>query len=297
LRSECTILQTSDGTANKDGVAGHTRPGEASYNGASLPIYSVLLKGVEVRALFDTGATRSFLNPLWLTKLGLTAEDTPKAMRITCANGTPLTVKTQCLGVPIRIGTWEGEIDLLVAEMSHPLLIGFDFIKGTGLLWDVKSGELTFPRPDSEEATYSCNPFDVPPKPVSELPEEQPQVLTWGKPCEDRRERRKKKLPDQKKPFKIEMSEEKEKTTLRGEPPSLQEEVDEGIITGGRRGLQDDEQPFRVAEVSEWERAARRQTVVPAKPRADGGITNMERPTVQTCSMVQARRWMGKGLV
>lgn len=75
-------------------------------------------------------------------------------------------------------------------------------------MWNMKPGDLGFPRQESEGATHSCNPCAS--DPVDEVPE-QPQVLMRGKPCEDRRERGRKKLSNGKRPPKVQISRRTEK--------------------------------------------------------------------------------------
>lgn len=181
--------------------------------GAALPTCAVHIKGVEVKALFDTGATRSFLHPLWLSKLDLTGEQAATPLNVTCANGTSMWVKTQCLHVPIRIAVWEGKADLLVGETGQPLLIGYDCIRKAGPVWKVQTGELRFP--DGKEHPSSArHPSGTAPKAPAVVSESHLQLLTCGGRDGCNRGERRKPL-NEKKPLKAKLAEEVEQLGCR----------------------------------------------------------------------------------
>lgn len=143
-----------------------------------LPVYTVHLQGRATGALWDTGATRGFIHPQLVSGLNLQPDKTEPPLRVTCANGLVMKGRQHCEEVPVRMGSWQGKITLLLANVGQRLLIGFDFIYEAGTVWDVKEGRMQFGK-NVEDVQDTARLFASAPKALTTVPTEGQKALTW----------------------------------------------------------------------------------------------------------------------
>jgi len=104
-------------------------------------------RSVEVEALFDTSATRSFVNVDVAEKLGYTRFDKPKEVPLATRNS-----KTYFVGELVARVTIEGfELPLshvfgVISGLRYPVIIGMDIMEPYEIALDVKTGKAFFKR-------------------------------------------------------------------------------------------------------------------------------------------------------
>jgi hypothetical protein len=91
-----------------------------------LQFVNVKIKGSDIQALVDTGATHNFIAESEAKRLGvrITKEDGS----IKAVNSDPRPIQGVAKGVRIEIGSWSGTVDLTVVPMDDfQLVLGMDF--------------------------------------------------------------------------------------------------------------------------------------------------------------------------
>ncbi|GAV76794.1 gag-asp_proteas domain-containing protein [Cephalotus follicularis] len=86
----------------------------------------MMVQGMQVLAMVDTGATHSFLAERMVTRLSLRVDK--HTSRIKAVNSQAQAVAGMAHGVQISIGDWAGKIDLMVVPLhDFDLILGNDF--------------------------------------------------------------------------------------------------------------------------------------------------------------------------
>ncbi|PHJ21885.1 retrotransposon ty3-gypsy subclass, partial [Cystoisospora suis] len=205
---------------------------------AHQPIYPVKVENTSTTALFDTGSTRSFIHPDLVCKVSACTQPTERSLRIVCANGTEIHPTSQVKGVEITYDRWKGKMDLLVARMGYPLLLGHDFLTRAKAIWDFGTGKLKIP-PDKSS-------FAEPP-------------LTW---VPKKRLQSVKKDPKDKQKFQVDPEVSQTHKTTPGPPQKPEAQQLDQAHHRSRHHLTDqeiisqppDSQHFMSADVRTWER-------------------------------------------
>jgi predicted aspartyl protease len=102
---------------------------------------------VDVEALFDTGATRSFVNVGVAEKLGYTRFDKPREVLLATRDS-----KAYFVGELVARVTIEGfELPLshvfgVISGLRYPVIIGLDIMEPYEIALDVKTGKAFFKR-------------------------------------------------------------------------------------------------------------------------------------------------------
>nr|CAD1818448.1 unnamed protein product [Ananas comosus var. bracteatus] len=115
----------------------------------------VLISGTRTRALFDTGASNSFISMSFAKAHDIEISDSVDAWWVYAPEHT-FSVKEECVACPVQIGDWIMPPDLLVLSRMK----GFDII--LGIYWlskyyatiDCESKIITFREPGQEEVVY-----------------------------------------------------------------------------------------------------------------------------------------------
>ena len=81
-------------------------------NFSSLLYAQVSLNGQEIEAMVDTDATHNFILATAAARLGLKAEAHPS--KVKAINSRVQTITGKVSGVTVRMGSWDGNVDLLV---------------------------------------------------------------------------------------------------------------------------------------------------------------------------------------
>ena len=104
-------------------------------------------KSVKAEAIFDTGATRSFVSLEVAEKLGYSKYDAPKEVLLATKDKTALMVgelvaRITMLGYELPLSHVFGVIE----NLSHDVIIGMDLMEPYEVEVDVKEGKARFKR-------------------------------------------------------------------------------------------------------------------------------------------------------
>jgi predicted aspartyl protease len=104
-------------------------------------------RGAEVEALFDTGATRSFVSPQLAEKLGYVRYDEPKEILLATKDKRALMVgeliaRVKMLGYELPLSHVFG----VVEGLTHDIIIGMDIMEPYEILVDAREGKVYFKR-------------------------------------------------------------------------------------------------------------------------------------------------------
>ena len=104
-------------------------------------------KGVDVEALFDTGATRSFVSLRLAEKLGYARYDRPREVLLATKDkkalmAGELIARVTILGYELPLSHVFGVIEAL----NHDTIIGMDVMEPYEILVDAKEGKVSFKR-------------------------------------------------------------------------------------------------------------------------------------------------------
>lgn len=100
---------------------------------------------VEVEALFDTGATKSFIDFSIAEKLGYVKYEKPRIVYLATKD-----TKAEIMGyVVARVTIEDVELPLehvfgVIKDLKHPCIIGMDIIEPYEIILDVKEGKIKF---------------------------------------------------------------------------------------------------------------------------------------------------------
>ena len=82
--------------------------------------------------LIDSGATHNFIADQEARRLGLTIEKDPEKIKV--VNSDALLIVGVSKRVPFILGTWTGEMDLVMVRMDNfDVVLGMDFLLDTKL--------------------------------------------------------------------------------------------------------------------------------------------------------------------
>lgn len=107
----------------------------------------IILNGFPTHAMVDTGATNCFINIPESERLKLPIQKEASIMK--SVNAAPRAIEGRSKGLPIQIGSWNGKIDLIVANIDDfKIVIGndwllanrvalFPFMQSLGIMGDV----------------------------------------------------------------------------------------------------------------------------------------------------------------
>jgi len=104
-------------------------------------------KGMDVEAIFDTGATRSFVSLQLAEKLGYVRYDRPREVLLATKDkkapmAGELIARVTILGYELPLSHVFGVIEAL----NHDTIIGMDVMEPYEILVDPKEGKVTFKR-------------------------------------------------------------------------------------------------------------------------------------------------------
>jgi len=104
-------------------------------------------RGIDVEAIFDTGATRSFVNLQLAEKLGYVRYDRPREVLLATKDKKAsmvgeLIARVTILGYELPLSHVFGVIEAL----NHDTIIGMDMMEPYEILVDAKEGKVSFKR-------------------------------------------------------------------------------------------------------------------------------------------------------
>jgi len=102
-------------------------------------------KGIDIEAVFDTGATRSFVSLLLAEKLGYVRYDRPKEIFLATKDKKAsmvgeLIARVTILGYELPLSHVFGVVEAL----NHDTIIGMDMMEPYEILVDAKEGKVSF---------------------------------------------------------------------------------------------------------------------------------------------------------
>ena len=93
----------------------------------------IKLNGQMTRAMVDTGATHNFIADREAQRLGLTLEKSPSRMK--AVNSEARRISGLAKGVPIRIGTWSGNTNMMAVPLDDfQVILGMEFMHASKLV-------------------------------------------------------------------------------------------------------------------------------------------------------------------
>nr|CAD1818591.1 unnamed protein product [Ananas comosus var. bracteatus] len=115
----------------------------------------ILIKGTRARALFDTGASNSFISISFAKSHEVEMSDSPDPWWVYILEHT-FSVTKECLACPVQIGEWILPADLLVLKRmwGFDVILGVDWLSKYYAVIDCKSKVITFREPGQEELVY-----------------------------------------------------------------------------------------------------------------------------------------------
>ena len=100
------------------------------------------ITGEPCEALLDSGASRSFINPVVVERLGLKSTCLPTAHCFTMANGEPISVDRVVYALTIVCNGRCFTGDYLVGPTPYDLILGLDWLKRHGITWSFSANTL-----------------------------------------------------------------------------------------------------------------------------------------------------------
>nr|CAD1829299.1 unnamed protein product [Ananas comosus var. bracteatus] len=115
----------------------------------------VLLYGTRSRALFDTGASHSFISSSFAKTYNIEISDRPDAWWVYAPEHT-FSVHEECAACPVQIGDWIMPADLLVLNQmkGFDIILGMDWLTKYYATIDCESKIITFREPGQKEFVY-----------------------------------------------------------------------------------------------------------------------------------------------
>nr|CAD1824736.1 unnamed protein product [Ananas comosus var. bracteatus] len=115
----------------------------------------VLINVTRTRALFDTGASNSFISMLFAKAHDIEISDSPDAWWVYAPEHT-FGVEEECAACPVQISDWIMPADLLVLSRmkGFDIILGMDWLSKYYATIDCESRVITFREPDQEEVVY-----------------------------------------------------------------------------------------------------------------------------------------------
>ena len=110
--------------------------------GGEMWALKVAIGGKQVQALVDSGATRSFIMPSLATELALKVEDLDEEVGFKVASGEQMLVTKIIKDQVFTISNHEFQADLLLGTIPYEMILGSDWLKREGVVWDFGSQSL-----------------------------------------------------------------------------------------------------------------------------------------------------------
>ncbi|CAL9081172.1 unnamed protein product [Musa textilis] len=100
---------------------------------SELMYVDIKLNSQTTRAMVDTGATHNFIANQEAKRLGLTLEKNPS--RLKAVNSEAKQISELAKGVPIKIGSWSGSINMMVVPLDDfQVILGMEFMYAAKLV-------------------------------------------------------------------------------------------------------------------------------------------------------------------
>lgn len=273
-----------------------------------LPKLRVMVKGVAIETLMDTGSAKSFIAPRVVEQCGLPTKALQEAQKFVCANGQELRTKEEVEEVPLKMGEWEGSHSLLVADSSQPMLLGIDFFERNVENWSFRYKKITL-RADrkKQHAEEEFAPVKVEPPRAAIPGRDQLRRLTWERTVKKgwKAEELRKKREKDRRPFRKASAAEEEADSADEErasrEPNEREETRKTVDKPVKRSRIGEDTPFQIAGPDEWDEKPRATTTTKKGPGSQKGQDEARSenatlgPTMEVCSIVRARKWLRNG--
>ncbi|XP_020081579.1 UBA domain-containing protein mud1-like [Ananas comosus] len=105
----------------------------------------VLVNGIRFRAMFDTGATHSFISRSFAEMRGIEVQLSGSTWRVDAPERSFI-IRKECLACPVQVGSWIMPTRLLVLKRlkDFDLILGMDWLLKYYASIDCKSKVITF---------------------------------------------------------------------------------------------------------------------------------------------------------
>ncbi|XP_020080886.1 uncharacterized protein LOC109704553, partial [Ananas comosus] len=115
----------------------------------------ILVNGVRARALFDTGASHSFINRSFAQVHDIEISLGESVWRVEGPERA-FHVRKRCLACPVQVGDWIMPVDLLVLKRlkEFDVILGMNWLSKYYVSIDCKTRVITFREPGHKEFTY-----------------------------------------------------------------------------------------------------------------------------------------------
>jgi len=115
----------------------------------------VFVNGVRARALFDTGASHSFINRSFAQVHDIEISLGESVWRVE-GPGRAFLVRKRCLACPVQVGEWLMPIRMLELTKleAYDVILGMDWLSKYYATIDCKNKLITFREPGQEEFIY-----------------------------------------------------------------------------------------------------------------------------------------------
>nr|CAD1831569.1 unnamed protein product [Ananas comosus var. bracteatus] len=115
----------------------------------------ILIDGVRSRAMFDTGATHSFISRSFARMHDIELQESKSTWRVS-GPGRDFLVRMECSSCPVRLGDWIMPIRMLVFKKlkDFDVILGMDWLSKYYATIHCRSKVITFREPGQEEFTY-----------------------------------------------------------------------------------------------------------------------------------------------
>ncbi|XP_020082145.1 uncharacterized protein LOC109705769 [Ananas comosus] len=116
---------------------------------------TVLIKGTRARALFDTGASHSFIGASFARPHGIEVLYSPDYWWVNAPEHS-FSVHEECKACPVQIGEWIMLADFLVLNQmwGYDVILGINWLSKYYAVIDCESKVITFREPNQEEVVY-----------------------------------------------------------------------------------------------------------------------------------------------
>ena len=111
--------------------------------GGDVWMVMVRMGGARIRALLDSGASRSFIVPSLIDQLCVSTTQLDEGVRFRVASGADLFVMSVAKAVTFEIGALRTQADLLVAQVPYQMILGSDWLRQERVVWDFGRRTLT----------------------------------------------------------------------------------------------------------------------------------------------------------
>ncbi|XP_028799279.1 uncharacterized protein LOC114754656 [Neltuma alba] len=107
----------------------------------------IILQGHNIDALFDYGATYSFVSLDCVNKLNLSVSPLPYDVRVSALAGSTIKTSQACLNLPLKFQDKDTIIDLVCLPLEGiDVINGMDWLSSHGVVLDCNKKTATFSR-------------------------------------------------------------------------------------------------------------------------------------------------------